>query len=173
MRYKRKNPRYADFAFGLQMLRTGLKNKAIAKEGASNALKQAGLIKQGTKYANQSQKAIHSASKLNKLDRKLTQGVLGTDVGQLAKTTGNKIKDRFNNARKGLNKRAGVLGTNVKDARQVLTNRGQSSSISSLQTNQNRALKSSNRLGGLPEGYTPKRKRNLVTNPMFLNQQTA
>lgn len=154
MRYKNYN---AEFVFGLQTLRKGLQTRGIAKLGAAKALSQAGLETASKKALKGNANSIKLAARVGNLDKTLTSGVLGTDIGQLAKNARNNVANKLTDARKRLNKKAGILGTDVKDTKQILTNRGQSSKI----TNNNRALAASNRPIEMPNRIIQKRKRQI------------
>ena len=119
MRYKNYN---AEFVFGLQTLRKGLQTRGIGKLGAAKALSQAGLETASKKALKGNANSMKLAARVGKLDEKLTSGVLGTDIGQLAKNARNNVANKLTDARKGLNKRAGILGTDVKDAKELLPN---------------------------------------------------
>jgi hypothetical protein len=145
MRYRTKYD--AEFVFGLQTLAKGLGNKGnkvlgnaerLAKKGkyfdtAGQALKEGAAKtghnriaqtaqKQALKQGNSGGRLLGASNLASKVDKTLTSGVLGTDIGQLAKNARNNVANKFTNARKGLNKRAGVLGTDVKDAKELLPN---------------------------------------------------
>jgi len=161
MRYIRYKNYNADFAFGLQKLRGALQTKAIGKLGAAKALSQSGLEKASKKALKGNERSMRLAARVGNLDKKLTSGVLGTDIGQLAKNARNNVANRLSNARKGLNKKAGILGTDVRDAKQIFTNRGQSSTISNLRMNNNKALAASNRPIEMPNRIIEKRKKQM------------